>query len=217
MLQRRGRNTKGSSSSRLSFMLPPARCRVPMTPSMTWLMLRTPSSSLLSIASRSSGSDRWSFAVGVFGVRGVLGVFGVFGRGSGGTFFTGEVQRSVSSSMSIGSDMVAGFSWMIYKRWPQLEQIRNINNEIRRSGCCALQSDVMSSVVGCLEWGKFCRAVVNPSADKLIRACSRGSRVVHSAAQHSTALCYSTFRTCCRGDGQAPSVARSPWSANRSC
>lgn len=65
-------------------MLPPARSRVPMRPSIASLTFRTPSSSLRSRASRSGPSEA--------GVRGVLGDLGVFGW----RVCWGDAQMSVS-------------------------------------------------------------------------------------------------------------------------
>lgn len=61
-------------------MFPLARSSVPMTPSITSLMLRTPSSSRRSWVSRTSSASKGSFSfppgpgVGVLGVLGVLGL-----------------------------------------------------------------------------------------------------------------------------------------------
>lgn len=57
-------------------MFPLARSSVPMTPSMTSLMFRTPSSSRRSWASRTSSASNGSFSFWLEGV-GVLGVFGL--------------------------------------------------------------------------------------------------------------------------------------------
>lgn len=76
-----------------TFMLPPARSSVAMTPSIAWLTPRTPSSSFCRAASRSRRTVSGSGAAGPVGVFGVLGVLGVFGRVSS---FDGDAQRSVS-------------------------------------------------------------------------------------------------------------------------
>jgi len=79
-------------------MLPFALSRVPISPSIEALTLRTPSSSFRSAASLSY--SLWGFpGVRGVGVLGVLGVFGVLGRSG-----SGEAQMSVVDS-SIGSDM----------------------------------------------------------------------------------------------------------------
>ena len=86
-------------------MLPLARSRVPITPSSSSLMFRTPWSSRSRASSRVAGSDeldRGSVRGG--GPVGVFGVLGVFGRSWCAVGFTGEKSSSEESK----SDMMYG-------------------------------------------------------------------------------------------------------------
>lgn len=87
----------------LTPMFPLARSRVLMTPSITWLMLRTPSSSRARAAARTSSASKGCFSLeeagpGV-GVFGVIGVFDLEGRSEG---LMGE-ENSSEGSTSLGS------------------------------------------------------------------------------------------------------------------
>lgn len=87
---------------KLTPMLPFARSRVPMTPSITSLMLRTPSSSRRSAASRTSSASKGSLSrapdAAGFGV-GVLGVTGVLGREGRSLGLMGEENSSEGSTL----------------------------------------------------------------------------------------------------------------------
>lgn len=93
----------GKEVGLLTPMFPLARSRVLMTPSITWLMLRTPSSSRARAAARTSSASKGCFSLeeagpGV-GVFGVIGVFDLEGRSEG---LMGE-ENSSEGSTSLGS------------------------------------------------------------------------------------------------------------------
>lgn len=93
----------------LTFMFPPARSKLAMTPSRDSLMCRTPSSSFRNAASGSTGSVR-SVCCGPVGVLGVLGVRGVFGR-IAGVVLEGDAQISVVSVVSASSAIMYKVCW----------------------------------------------------------------------------------------------------------
>lgn len=80
-------------------MFPLARSSVPMTPSITSLMFRTPSSSRRRALARTSSASKGSFPSEAVGT-GVLGVRGVFGREGRSDGLMGEENSSEGSTSS---------------------------------------------------------------------------------------------------------------------